>query len=139
MSQDGLFAGKSVLLVEDEVALAEEIGNLLKTLGCSDVIFAPTLEDAADLAEMGAINVALLDVNLSEGLQTVALGHALSAQGVRVLFMSGFNAVEMARATRGFEFIEKPISLTRLKAALQRAILRTPAVRPTSQPHNPPP
>ena len=71
-----------------------------------------------------------LDVNLADGMQTVELGHLLAGEGVDVVFMSGFNPEDMARATRGFEFMEKPVSLPRLKAALQRAILRAPVIQP---------
>lgn len=133
MSVEDKFSGKCILLVEDEIAFAERMEGLLTTLGYSKVFVVTTLEDAIDIASSEALDVALLDVNLRDGLQTVGLGRNLAKQGVRVLFMSGFNAEEMARATRGFEFVEKPLSLSRLKAALMRAFVRTPSSEvPTS-------
>ena len=115
-----------VLVVEDDVSVAERIEGQLGTLGYKDVFFASDLEDAEQIVAEEDLAVALLDVNLRDGFQTVVLGRELAQQGIRVLFMSGFNAEDMSRATRGFEFIEKPLSLSRLKAALQRAFVRTP-------------
>ena len=120
------FFGNCVLLVEDDVSLAERLEDLLGKLGYGEVFFADSLSDAEEIAKTEKLDVALLDVNLKDGLQTVGLGRTLSGQGVRVLFMSGFNAEEMSRATQGFEFVEKPLSLSRLKAALQRAFVRSP-------------
>ena len=125
------FSGKCVLLVEDDISLAERLETLLATLGYREVYFADSLTDAQDIVQSESIDIALLDVNLADGLQTVSLGRDLAQQGVRVLFMSGFNAEEMARATQGFEFVEKPLSLPRLKAALMRAFVRTPVVDPS--------
>lgn len=128
MKYDGPLTGKCVLLVEDDVSLANDLENLLGTLGYRDIFFASNLTDAQQIAAIEKLDVALLDVNLGEGIKTVELGRSLAKKGVRILFMSAFNAEEMALATRGFEFVEKPLSLPRLKAALQRAFLRRPVI-----------
>ena len=132
MNDDDQFSGKTILVVEDEISFAEHMEKLLTTLGYRKVFVVTNLEDAADIAYNEVLDVALLDVNLCDGLQTVGLGRSLAKQGVRVLFMSGFNAEEMARATMGFEFVEKPLSLSRLKAALLRAFVRSPNVEKPS-------
>ena len=126
-----------MLLVEDDIAIAEQIERLLKTLGYGEVLVVTSLQDAQEVTANDDVEVALLDVNMADGMQTVGLGRSLAANGVKVLFMSGFNPEEMARATRGFEFVEKPLSLPRLKAALQRAFLRTPVF--ASEQHSPDP
>ena len=128
MKYDGALTGKCVLLVEDDVSLANDLQNLLGTLGYRDVFFATDLTDAQQIAAAEKLDVALLDVNLGGGIKTVELGRSLAKKGVRILFMSAYNAEEMAMATRGFEFVEKPLSLPRLKAALQRAFLRRPVI-----------
>ena len=133
MVEDDIFSGRRVLLVEDDVPLAEHIETLLVTLGYDDVFLATSLGDAEEIAACEDIDLALLDVNLADGMQTVSLGHSLASEGIRVVFMSGFNPEDMARATRGYEFMEKPISLSRLKATLQRAILRAPVVQSVEQ------
>ena len=137
MNDDALLTGKCVLLVEDEVSIVGHLEELLGTLGYREIFFATNLADAEQIAEFEAIDVAILDVNLEGGTNTIELGRGLARKGVRVLFMSGFNGEEMSRATRGFEFVEKPLSLPRLKAALQRAFVRRPITAAKSQPLTP--
>ncbi len=128
MNRTGLLTGKCILLVEDEVSIVAHLEELLSTLGYREIFFATSLSDAKQIAETEQLDVALLDVNLDRNTQTVELGRTLARKGVRIVFMSGFNAEEMALATRGFEFVEKPLSLPRLKAALQRAFVRRPTL-----------
>lgn len=129
MKAELLFAEKTILLVEDEIILAERLVGMLKTLGCPDVVFAANLEDAEEIIETEPVDLALLDVNMADGMLTVDLGWALADRGASVVFMSGFNPEEMARATRGFEFLAKPVSLPRLKSALNRSLLRDLPIR----------
>lgn len=129
MKAELLFAEKTILLVEDEIILAERLVGMLKTLGCLDVLFAANLEDAEEIIETEPVDLALLDVNMADGMLTVDLGWALADRGASVVFMSGFNPEEMARATRGFEFLAKPVSLPRLKSALNRSLLRDLPIR----------
>ena len=134
MNYEDIFDVGTVLVVEDDVLAAETLIDKLAVLGHHDALLATDLKQADQIILTKKIDLALLDVKLAKGARTIELGRALSAQGVRVVFMSGFNRVEMARATQGFEFIEKPISLSRLKATLQRAVIRGPLK--TSQPHH---
>ncbi len=126
MSKNIFFENRTVLLVEDELAVAEKVSNQLSALGFSDVLIATTLGQAHSILERYVVDAAVLDVNLLGNETTVELGWSLTADDVPVVFFSGFDADEMARLTRGHEFMEKPISLPRLKAALQRAMVRTP-------------
>lgn len=66
----------------------------------------------------------MLDVNLPNGATTIELGGELSERGVSVVFFSGFSVADADDLTRHHEFLEKPLSVPRLKAAMQRAILR---------------
>ncbi len=131
MNDDIFFGGKTVLLVEDEVFAAKMISKQLMALGIQDVLFAASLDEAREHLDAEAIDIALLDVNLRKGETTIELGWSLSAENVPVVFFSGFNAQEMAHATRGHEFMEKPVSLPRLKASMLRAMLRAPSFAPT--------
>lgn len=134
MNDNAPLTGKCILLVEDEVSIVGHLEELLGTLGYREIFFAANLADAEQIAGTENLDVAILDVNLGQGEQTIELGRALARKGVRILFMSGFNAKDMARATRGFEFVEKPLSLPRLKAALQRAFVRRPVFGHRTEP-----
>ncbi|MEM8802410.1 MAG: response regulator [Pseudomonadota bacterium] len=131
MRQGLLFEGKNVLLVEDELVVAEKVAQQLTALGFSEVLSATTLSQAHEILDRQDVSIALLDVNLAAGETTIELGWALSGDNIPVVFISGFNAEDMARLTRGHEFMEKPISLSRLKRALHRAMLRAPSQKQT--------
>lgn len=126
MNYEDIFDVGTILVVEDDVLAAEKLIDTLAILGHEDVLLATTLNEANQILEHRKIELALLDVKLAKGARTIELGRSLSKAEVRVVFMSGFNRIDMAQATIGFEFIEKPISLSRLKATLQRAIIREP-------------
>lgn len=127
MSEGLLFGGKTILLVEDELVVIEKVERQLMSLGFSHVFGATTLNQAEDYIERESVDIALLDVNLAAGENTIEMGWALTGDNIPVVFFSGFNPEDMARLTRGHEFMEKPISLPRLKAALHRAMLRAPS------------
>lgn len=125
MSQHIFFAGKTVLLVEDDLFSAEKLRKQLKALGFGQVLMALDLEDAQGYVDTVPIDAALLDVNLADGETTFELGLGLSSNDVPVVFYSGYNPETVVKVIRGREFMEKPISLPRLKAAMLRAILRS--------------
>lgn len=129
MSLEDIFDIGTILVVEDSVLAAEKLLDTLALLGHKGALHATDLKEADQIVKHRKVDLALLDVKLAKGARTVELGRTLARSGVRVVFMSGFNPVEMAQATRGFEFIEKPISLSRLKATLQRAVIREPLDR----------
>ena len=127
MIYEEIFDVGTILIVEDDVLAAETVIDRLSTLGHKDTLLATNLDEAQGILAHRRIDLALLDVKLAKGVRTIDLGRSLSKAGVRVVFMSGFNRMDMIQLTTGFEFIEKPISLPRLKAALQRAIIRQPS------------
>ena len=126
MVHDILFDKKTVLLVEDDIAVLQRVESQLYALDVGNVVSVTNLKDAEAALADQQINMALLDVNLQFGETTVDLGWSLTASQIPVVFFSGFNFEDMARATFGHELLEKPISLPRLKAAMLRAILRAP-------------
>lgn len=133
MNYEDIFDVGTILMVEDDVLAAEKLIDTLAILGHENVLLATTLDEANQILEHRSIDLALLDVKLAKGARTIELGRSISKAGVRVVFMSGFNRIDMAQATIGFEFIEKPISLSRLKATLQRAVIREPTRKEISR------
>lgn len=129
MNFEDVFDVGTILVVEDDVQEAKKIIDTLGVLGHSDLMLASDLREANEIVSDHKISLALLDVKLAKGARTIELGQSLAKSGTRVVFLSGLDRVEMAHALFGFEFIEKPISLSRLKATLQRAVIRDPLHR----------
>ena len=120
MNQD--FAGRRVLLVEDEAMIALLLEDMLGDLGCQVVGPAYAIEPAMELA-IGetAIDVAILDVNLA-GRPVYEVADVLKAKGVPIIFSSGYGASGLREADRNAPVLPKPFKLQDLAAALQLAL-----------------
>jgi two-component system, response regulator PdtaR len=76
-----------ILIVEDEMLVAVELEAILEDLGHAPVGIAADLADAEQLAT-AEIDLALVDLNLRDGLTGPEIGKRLCARGVSVLFIT---------------------------------------------------
>ncbi|HEX8412414.1 MAG TPA: response regulator [Sphingomicrobium sp.] len=76
-----------ILIVEDEMLVAMELESILEDLGHSPVGIAPDL-NAAELFAADRLDLALVDLNLRDGLTGPEIGRRLSERGVTVLFIT---------------------------------------------------
>lgn len=78
-----------ILIVEDEALVAMELRLVLEDLDYVVVGTAPDARTAQALATRGGVELALVDIHLSDGATGVALGQELGqAFGVTVLYMT---------------------------------------------------
>lgn len=78
-----------ILIIEDEALVAMELRYVLEDLGYVVVGTAPDARTALALASSGGIELALVDIHLSDGATGVGLGQQLGeAFGVTVLYMT---------------------------------------------------
>jgi CheY-like chemotaxis protein len=116
--------GKTVLLVDDEHAIVEALGELLAFEGYA-VRTAPDGPAAIELVRAGGIDVVLLDVMMPgmDGLQVLAAMRAdPGIDGVPVVLMS---AAPIPRETQGSAgTLQKPFDLETLRATLARVLSR---------------
>ena len=79
----------SILIIEDEALVARELRLVLEDLGYVVVGTAPDARTARALAARGGVELALVDIHLSDGATGVGLGQELGeAFGVTVLYMT---------------------------------------------------
>ena len=62
---DKLLSGRRVLVIEDELLVLMMIEDMLADLGCESVTAAATVDQALAMIDNQAIDVAMLDINLS--------------------------------------------------------------------------
>jgi PAS domain S-box-containing protein len=119
--------GRRVLLVEDEPLIRLLMESAIARLGCTVVGPAGTLEEALRLAtdEAGRLDAAVLDVNL-HGQPSYKVAEALHAQGVKVVFVTGYGDLPAHLAALG-PLLRKPIEEGALASALHRVLAPTPA------------
>lgn len=115
---------KKILVVEDDVLIAMELGERLEELGYEVLGPAHTLDQAEAAISAQRPDAALLDANLN-GVSSVALGAKLAADGVPVSFCTGYDAIKgLPEALAKAPVLTKPISDATLSAVLTQMLGR---------------
>jgi CheY-like chemotaxis protein len=124
MSESRSFAGLRVLVVEDEMMVSMLIEDMLADLGCTIVGPASRLDEAMELARDGAIDCAVLDVNLG-GQPIFPLADLLRERGRPFAFATGYGDAGLRDVDRGSPVLQKPFregDLARVLGELQTAV-----------------
>ncbi|HEY1425216.1 MAG TPA: response regulator [Caulobacteraceae bacterium] len=122
MPDTPVFAGRRVLVVEDEMMIAMLVEDMLCELGCAVVGPVHALEAALDLARSDdGLDAALLDVNLA-GQPVFAVADALRAKGVPAIFSTGYGDAGLRDVDRGAQVLQKPFRAGDLARALTAAL-----------------
>ncbi len=112
-----------ILYLEDEAIIALEMVEVLRDIGFSDICMAYSLPMAEKFLDDGAVDLALLDVNLSHGRTSFELGDRLMGDGVPVVFATGYATASLPADPRAL-VIEKPVTPAALAQALETALAR---------------
>ena len=116
------FAGRRVLIVEDESLVAMLLETILEDMGCVPVGPAATVEDGLRMANDGdAADAALLDVNVA-GKQVFRVAEALKARGVPFVFSTGYGEGGLPDEWRGHPTLQKPFTEAAVRDALMDAM-----------------
>jgi DNA-binding response OmpR family regulator len=106
-----------VLVVEDEVAIAVLIDEELREAGFETVGPAASVEQAAALIAREAIDLAILDVNIS-GRSVGEILTALVERRIPLIFMSGYDELALPSWVPQSERFAKPFHVPDLVARL---------------------
>ena len=108
---------KRILIVEDEMLVAMELECILDDLGHECVGIAPDVETATEHFE-APLDLALVDLNLRDGLTGPQIAEALSQRGVPVIFITA-NPRQLGAGVSGtIGVITKPTDEATVKGAL---------------------
>jgi two-component system nitrogen regulation response regulator NtrX len=124
-----------ILIVDDEVGIRELLSEILRDEG-HDIILAENAGAARAARNAARPDLVLLDIWMPD-TDGVSLLKEWSANGqltMPVVMMSGHGTIDTAvEATRigAMEFLEKPIALQKLLAAVKRGLSR---IKPTHSP-----
>ena len=122
----------NILIVEDEMLVAIELESILEDLGHCPVGIAPDLSSAERFSEQ-AIDLALVDLNLRDGLTGPEIGRRLSERGVTVLFITANPRILGSGIAGTIGVLTKPTDEATVRAAVDFALSRrmgTPLVAP---------
>lgn len=115
------FAGRRVLVVEDEMLVAWPLEDILVELGCMVIGPAASVNQALAMIEANAIDVAVLDVNLN-GEMSYPIADALAARGVPFVFVTGYDKDRMLEGYRNCPVLQKPFHRAELSTTLERLL-----------------
>lgn len=116
-----------ILIVEDEVLIAEYILELLSDESFNDVKMAHNKEDALLLMNEFEPSVILMDINLHGINSGIELAYKINENAV-VIFLTGqydYELMSKALATNPESYLTKPIKKNDLIAAIQLAVLKS--------------
>jgi len=115
---------KRILIVEDEMLVAMELEYILEDLGHECVGIAPDVETATEHFE-APLDLALVDLNLRDGLTGPQIAEALSQRGVPVIFITA-NPRQLGNGISGtIGVITKPTDEATVKQAMDYVFRRT--------------
>jgi DNA-binding NarL/FixJ family response regulator len=112
-----------ILIVEDEALVAMELRFVLEDLGYDVVGTAPDARTARTLAMRGGLELALVDIHLSDGATGVGLGQELGqAFGVTVLYMTANPGMVRDGVPGTMGVLTKPTDETVVRQAVEYAL-----------------
>jgi DNA-binding response OmpR family regulator len=120
----------SVLIVEDETAIAMSIEELVTRLGCCEVHCAARLSDALQVISSTTPSLAVLDVNLA-GEMAFPIAERLSDLGVPSLLITGYDSSAIPKKWLP-HVVRKPYDPAELAFLLSKMAQRIRAERPAA-------
>ena len=118
---NSVLSGRRVLVMEDEMLMAWALEDLLADLGCIVVGPAARVDKALALLQAEAVDLAMLDVNLS-GQRSYAVADALAAKGVPFVFLSGYTRDSLPGCYHARPMLQKPFRPSELGDALAKLL-----------------
>ncbi|WP_117192045.1 response regulator [Rhizobium terrae] len=112
-----LFAGKRILVVEDEYFIADEVRQKLDHLQAVVVGPASSVEEGLVLIEQEKIDAAILDVHLGDEF-VFPVAEKLDQLDIPFVFATGYDPAFISEEFSGFAFCEKPTELEKIAKAL---------------------
>jgi CheY-like chemotaxis protein len=108
------FAGRRVLVVEDEFLVSLMTIDLLESIGCEVVGPATRLAAAVQLAQSESLDAAVLDINIA-GDMIWPVAEELRRRGVPFLFLSAYPQLNVIPVLFSIApHLEKPLEQSRL-------------------------
>lgn len=119
--------GLRVLVVEDNLLLAEVICDVLETYGCEVVGPVPDVTQGLAVAREATLDGAILDINLG-GEPCFPIASELARRTIPYLFLTGYDNSRLIPAEhRSAERIPKPVDPAALSAAIAECF-RMPSI-----------
>lgn len=121
-------AQKKILVVEDEVIIAEDIRNILRSLGYHVTGIATTGSKTMDLIRSDPPDLVMMDIKIQgpmDGIETTR--RIQSEQDIPVVFLTAYadpDTMARIKQTRAYGFIVKPANRQTIQGTVELAIFK---------------
>lgn len=112
-----------ILIVEDEMMVAMDMEAIIEDLGFEPIGIAADSSEARKLAELQP-DVALVDLNLRDGLTGPAIGRDLALRGIQVVFVTANPRTVSHGIPGALGVVEKPVDDGTIASIISFAIAR---------------
>ena len=109
-----------VLLVEDEIMIRMMVADMVEELGHAVAAEAGDVGRAAELAQTGLFDLAILDVNLN-GTMSFPVADIIMKRRIPLIFATGYAADSFPAAFRSTPRLQKPFQIETLARAMATA------------------
>jgi two-component system, response regulator PdtaR len=113
-----------ILIIEDEALVAMELRFVLEDLGHEVVGTVADARRARALADQSDVDLALVDIHLSDGATGIELGRELGQNGVTVLFMTANPGMVRNGVAGTIGVLSKPTDERAVQTAVDYALRR---------------
>ncbi|MFH1146531.1 MAG: response regulator [Pseudomonadota bacterium] len=117
-----------ILIVEDQVRLANSLGYNLKALGYSVPAIAFSANDAIRQVEEYGPDLVLMDINLEREMDGIEAAEKIrSLYDIPVVYLTGYGddeTLDRAKATGPFGYLVKPVGMTELRSTIEIALCK---------------
>ena len=121
-------SSSTILIVEDEPLVVQDVTRSLDQMGYAVAGAAPTGEEAVELARRLSPDLVLMDIMLAgemDGARAAAL--IMEQQHIPVIFTTAYSddqTLDLVRPTAPYGYLVKPIDRTLLRIAIETALSR---------------
>jgi CheY-like chemotaxis protein len=109
-----------VLLVEDEIIIRMMVADMVEELGHAVAAEAGDVDRAAELAQTGLFDLAILDVNLN-GKMSFPVADIIVRRRIPLIFASGYALTNIPAAFGSAPKLQKPFQIDKLAKAIVTA------------------
>lgn len=122
--EDTPMAKRRVLIVEDEVLIALEVGEIVKKALDAEVLMSRSVARAKSLIDP-SVDLALLDVDVTNG-KTFEVAMLLRLRHIPFVFLSGSQREHIPDQLRDAPFIPKPFNEQKLIEQIRKLLPNAP-------------
>jgi CheY-like chemotaxis protein len=116
--------GRNILIVEDEPLIAMMLEDFLDSLGHRVAATCDSVDEALGHVRQGGFDVAIIDVQLRDGMSVWPVADALAEQNIPFVLATGGHVEPPPAAHADAPVLQKPYTIDSIEPALDKAMAR---------------